>query len=46
MEPSFANLQPHFVWQGADADRYQEKGVRNALIEIKQLEEEDEGEQE
>ncbi|MBG1260930.1 type II toxin-antitoxin system HicA family toxin [Nostoc commune] len=31
---------------GADADRYQEKDVRNALIEIKQLEEEDKGEQE
>ena len=29
---------------GADADRYQEKDVRNALIEIKQLEEEDKGE--
>ncbi|MHC5830775.1 MAG: type II toxin-antitoxin system HicA family toxin, partial [Nostoc sp.] len=31
---------------GADADRYQEKDVRNALIEIKQPEEEeDKGEQ-
>jgi len=32
---------------GADADRYQEKDVRNALLQIKQLqEEEDKGEQE
>jgi predicted RNA binding protein YcfA (HicA-like mRNA interferase family) len=32
---------------GADADRYQEKDVINALIEIKQLEkEEDKGEEE
>ncbi|MBD2513463.1 type II toxin-antitoxin system HicA family toxin [Nostoc sp. FACHB-973] len=32
---------------GADADRYQEKDVRNVLLEIKQLqEEEDKGEQE
>ncbi|MDZ8085324.1 MAG: type II toxin-antitoxin system HicA family toxin [Nostoc sp. DedQUE12b] len=31
---------------GADADRYQEKDVRNALMEIRQLEEEDKGEQE
>ncbi|MCC5604345.1 type II toxin-antitoxin system HicA family toxin [Nostoc favosum] len=31
---------------GADADRYQEKDVRNALIEIKLLEEGDKGEQE
>ncbi len=31
---------------GADADRYQEKYVRNALIEIKHLEEEDKGEHE
>ncbi|MEH2121506.1 type II toxin-antitoxin system HicA family toxin [Nostoc sp.] len=31
---------------GADADRYQEKDVRNALIEVKQLDEEDKGEQE
>jgi predicted RNA binding protein YcfA (HicA-like mRNA interferase family) len=32
---------------GADADRYQEKDVRNALIEIKlSEEEEDKGEQE
>ncbi|MHC5598329.1 MAG: type II toxin-antitoxin system HicA family toxin [Nostoc sp.] len=31
---------------GTDADRYQEKDVRNALIEIRQLEEEDKGEQE
>lgn len=31
---------------GADADCYQEKDVRNALMEIRQLEEEDKGEQE
>jgi predicted RNA binding protein YcfA (HicA-like mRNA interferase family) len=31
---------------GADADRYQEKDVKNALIEINQLEQEDKGEQE
>jgi predicted RNA binding protein YcfA (HicA-like mRNA interferase family) len=32
---------------GADADRYQEKDVRNALIKIRKLEEEeDKGEQE
>ncbi|MEJ6480332.1 type II toxin-antitoxin system HicA family toxin [Nostoc punctiforme UO1] len=31
---------------GADADRYQEKDVKNALIEINQLEGEDKGEQE
>ncbi|MFN6513820.1 MAG: hypothetical protein RMY29_004875 [Nostoc sp. CreGUA01] len=31
---------------GADADRYQEKDVRNALLEIKQVQEEDKGEHE